>query len=446
MERTISKSRRLVLIILAIVLALATATLGVIYATKKTAKADTTDEVNIYFSNTLDWQNVKCYYWTSNNTNLCQWPGKDMTLVEGTSIMFTISVPSGCSVVFNNGEGTQTVDLYEMFEGIAFEPTGTNVEGKVTAKDFTYQPPQNETSTIYFESNESWGKVYCYAWEGSKEFFGSWPGKEMTFAEREQFLYCLDVPATASVVFNNGNGTQTVDVIEVKNNYRYSLGNLSYNKYEVNESVCILYLNDAEDFVNFATNKNAWNAYVYVEQDLDLSGIEINPIGNKETPFTGNFIGQDSFIRNLTVNGNDYYTGIFGVCENAVIITTNFIDITVNHKNICSHGYVGGVVGTLNSGTIVNIVFDGDINVYFNSEGDLAYLYVGGIVAQMDTGIIALNKTYAHINIDCKVSGEMKIDPLSAKLNNIERSYGNQHLVTITNILLGTTEKLSFIY
>ena len=91
-----------------------------------------------------------------------------------------------------------------------------------------------EDVTIYFTDALSWGTVKCYYWHGSKN--NSWPGQDMTYVRNNsmgQPIYKLTVPAGASVVFNNGSGTQTVDVVGATGGTGYYATTLSGNKYLV---------------------------------------------------------------------------------------------------------------------------------------------------------------------------------------------------------------------
>ena len=66
----------------------------------------------IYFENTDNWENVYLYAWVENGeTYTNAWPGDKMTLVEGTTNIYTATVPAYLKVIFNDGGSNQTDNL-----------------------------------------------------------------------------------------------------------------------------------------------------------------------------------------------------------------------------------------------------------------------------------------------------------------------------------------------
>lgn len=80
------------------------------------------------------------------------------------------------------------------------------------------QPTTGSTDkyTMTLTNNYNWSKVYCYYWSDSNTKMTTWPGNEMTYSETNDFgqsVYTIEIPSEAEyVIFNNGEGTQTVDV------------------------------------------------------------------------------------------------------------------------------------------------------------------------------------------------------------------------------------------
>ncbi|MBQ7415793.1 MAG: starch-binding protein, partial [Oscillospiraceae bacterium] len=73
--------------------------------------AETEDRV-IYFVNSDNWSAVYAYSWTDSTKQLGEWPGTAMTLVEGETTLYSITVPADtANIIFNDGNGTQTSDL-----------------------------------------------------------------------------------------------------------------------------------------------------------------------------------------------------------------------------------------------------------------------------------------------------------------------------------------------
>ncbi|MBQ6626387.1 MAG: starch-binding protein, partial [Ruminococcus sp.] len=71
-------------------------------------------ERTTYLVDTASWGSATCYAWITGGANNSQWPGVAMQKVdtfEGKDV-YSYEVPAGMTnVIFNNGSGTQTVDL-----------------------------------------------------------------------------------------------------------------------------------------------------------------------------------------------------------------------------------------------------------------------------------------------------------------------------------------------
>ena len=65
--------------------------------------------LTVYYDNTNGWDPVNIYYWSDSDTTLSEWPGTDMTLVDGT-IYMAVLPEEAQYVIFNNGS-QQTGDL-----------------------------------------------------------------------------------------------------------------------------------------------------------------------------------------------------------------------------------------------------------------------------------------------------------------------------------------------
>ena len=89
-----------------------------------------------------------------------------------------------------------------------------------------------EDITVYFTDTLGWSAVNCYYWLGSTN--NTWPGEQMEFVRNNsqgQSIYKITLPAGASAVFNNGSGTQSVDITGLAHGYGYYLTTLSGGKY-----------------------------------------------------------------------------------------------------------------------------------------------------------------------------------------------------------------------
>ena len=161
--------------------------------------------VTVYFHNAENWSKVNAYAWKgSGTTTLGDWPGTQMTAVDGQAGWFQIDVKDAEKVIFNNGSGQQTGDLtvnaakpYYKDNGWADSFGGEAVVIK---------------NKIYFKNNDGWSKVNAYAWNGIST--GAWPGAAMTPVAGQEGWYEIEVIGEidgASIIFNDGS-KQTDDL------------------------------------------------------------------------------------------------------------------------------------------------------------------------------------------------------------------------------------------
>ena len=74
------------------------------------------------------------------------------------------------------------------------------------------------------------------------------------------------------------------------------------------------------------------DAYFKVTEDIDMKGVDFEPIGTEETPFTGVFDGDNHTISNLTIqkDANSKNIGLFGVLSKAKVINLNIKDAKIS--------------------------------------------------------------------------------------------------------------------
>lgn len=101
------------------------------------------------------------------------------------------------------------------------------------------------TTTIYFSNNKGWSDVYAYVWNKSTDTPQvSWPGTKMSYVTTNEYgesIYSVSVDTYSYdyIIFNNGSGSQTVDIkIGDDNGYycteknsegKYGYGNYTYS-------------------------------------------------------------------------------------------------------------------------------------------------------------------------------------------------------------------------
>ena len=172
-----------------------------------TYPADPTPEETrtIYFYNASAWASVYAYAWSGTEPNavkkLGDFPGEQMTAVQGKENWFKVEVPvSAENVIFNDGvggEGRQTGDL-------AIDPNKTYYKEGAWISAFS-------VVTLRYFNSEGWLKVYAYVWSGTSpndvKYFGDFPGAEMTAVDGHASWFEIEVNAEAEyVIFSDGVG------------------------------------------------------------------------------------------------------------------------------------------------------------------------------------------------------------------------------------------------
>ncbi|WP_214630848.1 S-layer homology domain-containing protein [Paenibacillus agaridevorans] len=124
--------------------------------------------------------------------------------------------------------------------------------------------------------------------------------------------------------------------------------------------------------------------------DLDLAGLDWNPIGDGGQPFAGTFEGNRHVIRHLTVDSSDDYAGLFGASSGSIR------NIGLENAAISGGNRVGGLVGS-NTGIISNAYVKGNVT------GDE---HVGGLVG-LNSGAANVTFTYAagHVSGNAHTGG-----------------------------------------
>ena len=128
--------------------------------------------------------------------------------------------------------------------------------------------------------------------------------------------------------------------------------------------------------------------------DIDLSGTEWEPIGDRNNVYTGTFDGNGHTIRNMAITKENLsfgdYCGMFGrVGTNATIKDLTLESVRLN---VGADGIPIGALAGSNQGTISNCKVSGNIFVTNNRAG-----YVGGIVGCMHSGVIQYCHSSASI-------------------------------------------------
>ena len=174
--------------------------------------------------------------------------------------------------------------------------------------------------------------------------------------------------------------------------------------------------------------------------DVSLStGEGFAPIGTDSHPFYGTFDGNGKTVAlNIDLSGTEDVgeAGLFGVCDSGSVIKNVKTTGTVNGKNC-----VGGIVGYLNAGDIINCHNGADVT---------GVTYVGGIAGRMVNGADGVNCLNSG-----SVTGEKSTGGIAGEssyltncVNNgeVKKAAGSDYAVGGIAGMLGLSESLSNCY
>lgn len=146
-------------------------------------------------------------------------------------------------------------------------------------------------------------------------------------------------------------------------------------------------ISDADGLQN--VSQDPGGDYVLVD-DIDLSGVNFEPLGDEETPFNGSLDGRGHAVYNLTLSGEKDGMGLFGYTGNQSEIS----NLTLKNAEVGESGSeatpVGGLVGWS----------EGDITDVYVSGVVIGESHVGGVVGLQDGGVLK------NLSADIEVRGE----------------------------------------
>lgn len=160
------------------------------------------------------------------------------------------------------------------------------------------------------------------------------------------------------------------------------------------------------------TNTGDYGKHFILMADLDMSGYsgtQYNVIGDVVNKFTGVFDGAGHVIRNLTYSTTSafYDIGLFGRTSNATIK-----NLGVENVSITSHGgWIGGLVGRAESGSITACYATGSVNSQYDA---------GGLAGRIDSA--SITNCYSH----CSVAS-------TANFTSVGGLVGDNESGTVTN-------------
>lgn len=208
--------------------------------------------------------------------------------------------------------------------------------------------------------------------------------------EYNENIKCIKISGEELILPEKVNGKYKVKK-EIKTNGKYNIcvineiNEINIETIEVTEILENINIKTAEELVKFRNKVNNGYSYeglmVTLENDIDLSNIcykvdgtiekdiSWTPIGTSTNPFKGTFNGNSKQIKNLYINTEQNYQGLFAYTLGATIE-----GVTIDeNSNIIANSFVSAIVANANNTTIKKCVNKANVN----SKSE----YIGGICA-----------------------------------------------------------------
>lgn len=297
--------------------------------------------VTVNVVNSRNWSVINAYCWDGNGTDNA-WPGVAMEKSDETihdCDVYTLSFDSSfVNVIFNNGS-SQTANL-TVFDGQYYDLASD----KWYATLEEVPVPELDTYKVYAINSANYSSVNAYAWDASGNKNANWPGVAMTKTGdtvNGADVYEITFDAVfETIIFNNGEGTQTANLelkagqyYDIKSNTWYAsledvpaLDTLSTDRYIVGE------FNGWSTTANEFKLKAEGESYGYVTLTLEANTtyefkvIREGAWTSCTTPVTGTVAGlqfSSSNADNCTITTTDAgeYVFAFGLDDSKLNVT-----------------------------------------------------------------------------------------------------------------------------
>lgn len=195
------------------------------------------------------------------------------------------------------------------------------------------------------------------------------------------------------------------------------------------EGVTVLNITKKEHLAALADVVNGGNSLagcvVYLEADIDLGYSLWTPIGTKETPFAGKFVGNGHVISNLNISSYSSNVGFFGY------VTGEISNFTIDNASV----YVGGantnigVVCGYSENTVTKVKADGYLDAKDSS-------IVGGLVGYAKSAFTHSEGSIEVVGSD-KTGGLVGYTEISAGVFEGLVNYGSVNGGSYTGGLFG---------
>lgn len=150
------------------------------------------------------------------------------------------------------------------------------------------------------------------------------------------------------------------------------------------------------------------SGFYWLDNDIDLNGVEWTPLGTEQQPFKGIFYGNNHIISGISFNMSNTdvttYAGLFGYNKGQIVnLKVSSFNLTVYNTS----AVFGGIVA-YNYGLILNCALTGTNNISFTvsktiTENKQTYILQHDLIAG---GIVGINDQTGSIE-SCTVSGSI---------------------------------------
>jgi len=329
-----------------------------------------------------------CHFFIDNCYNMGEITGYN----ESASISGWIGDASTISNSYNGNYAIVGVDGNKTFARFGSDPTFTNCYDIMASQDNIGSFSEDDLlsgALAYYLNGKSSESPRWYQTLGVDEYPVPFASHGIVYPAGS--LTCDGKPKD-DFHYSNTEGELVQDEHEYENGICINCGIAQEGYLEKGEDG-LYHITDADQFLTYSGIVQLdGTASAVLEEDIDLSGIEWNPIGTVASPFCGTFDGQQHYIDNLFVEG-DEYVGLFGVIGDGADIRNFVIDAS---GSVSGTRFVGGVVGGSNGGGTIRITNVGNEASVIAAEQNAA-----GIIG------VSMGSSCAFIIENCYNSGDV---------------------------------------
>lgn len=292
------------------------------------------------------------------DTNTLLSSSSELAPSEPVNLSIYIISNTSVRVTWSSGGGTTT--SYRLAYQLGFDPPADCNSGIIV---------NTSSNSVYF-SNLVMGKVYGFR-VCALNSTGDLDSNGGVTASATPSSYCKDTHLTDTPFANSSSGG---DGLSQGTAYK----------------ICT-----AAQLAEIGNNSSYWGKYFLLENNIDLEGVSIAPIGDVGTRFSGTFDGQGYLINKLTLNSPATdYIGLFGHIDSTAIISR----VGLKNVSIQGHEYVGGLVGYSQSQALVSQSFVSGSVEGLNYVGGLVGYSYGDIEESYSLGSVTGNIFVAGLN------------------------------------------------